>query len=167
MPAGSGGDRDCLPPLRRDFRYEASKLRPAPGAGGAAAASLDPTRLAPLPASVTRLEADRAAGRNRALDASPAGAPDRGGSGRRPGPGSCKRLADHSRGLATAASAGVVGFLPWLVYNLVSSPLGSLRHLYSPALAYSTSPPLAVRYLLSSSLPIFVGAQADGCGSQA
>src|SRR2546421_9127964 len=95
MPAGSGGDRDCLPPLRRDFRYEASKLRPAPGAGGAAAASLDPTRLAPLPASVTRLEADRAAGRNRALDASPAGAPDRGGSGRRPGPGSCKRLADH------------------------------------------------------------------------
>jgi hypothetical protein len=71
------------------------------------------------------------------------------------------------RGLATAASAGVVGFLPWLVYNLVSSPLGSLRHLYSPAVAYSTSPPHAVKYLLSSSLPIFVGAQADACGSQA
>ncbi len=71
------------------------------------------------------------------------------------------------RGLAVAAVAGAVGFLPWLVYNTAISQFGSLRHLYAPATAYSTSPPLAFRHLLSTGLPIFVGAQADDCGIRA
>jgi hypothetical protein len=68
------------------------------------------------------------------------------------------------KGLALAALAGVIGFLPWLVYNLAISPLGSLRHLYSPAAAYTTSIPTAFRYLLSNGLPIFLGSQGDDCG---
>ena len=68
------------------------------------------------------------------------------------------------KGLAVAALAGVIGFLPWLVYNLAISPLGSLRHLYSPAAAYTTSIPTAFRYLLSNGLPIFLGSQGDDCG---
>jgi hypothetical protein len=71
------------------------------------------------------------------------------------------------RGLAVAAFAGVIGFVPWLIYNLAISPLGSLRHLYSPAAAYTTSVPTALRYLLSNALPIFLGTQADDCGATA
>jgi hypothetical protein len=71
------------------------------------------------------------------------------------------------RGLAVAAFAGVIGFVPWLIYNLAISPLGSLRHLYSPAAAYTTSVPTALRYLLSNGLPIFLGTQADDCGATA
>jgi hypothetical protein len=71
------------------------------------------------------------------------------------------------RGLAVAAFASVIGFVPWLIYNLAISPLGSLRHLYSPAAAYTTSVPTALRYLLSNALPIFLGTQADDCGATA
>lgn len=69
------------------------------------------------------------------------------------------------RGLIWAAGAALVGCLPWLVYNVVVSPLGSLRHLYSPAVAYTTSAGLATRFLLSTGLPIFMGARGDSCGT--
>ena len=69
------------------------------------------------------------------------------------------------RGLPWATGAALVGFLPWLLYNVAVSPLGSLRHLYSPAVAYTTSPRLAARFLLSTGLPIFMGAQGDSCGT--
>jgi hypothetical protein len=61
--------------------------------------------------------------------------------------------------------AAVAGYLPWLAYNLLVSPLGSLRHLYSPAVAYSTGPVTAARFLLSTGLPIFVGTQSEFCGA--
>jgi len=71
------------------------------------------------------------------------------------------------RGLAVAAAGTAVGFLPWLIYNTVVSQLGSLRHLDATATAYSTSPISAFGYLLSTGLPIFVGAQQDDCGTRA
>jgi hypothetical protein len=69
------------------------------------------------------------------------------------------------RGLALAAAGAAVGFLPWIVYNTAVSQLGSLRHLNATATAYSRSPISAFGYLLSTGLPIFVGAQQDDCGS--
>lgn len=66
-------------------------------------------------------------------------------------------------GLVWAAGAALVGYLPWLLYKVVVSPLGSLRHLYSPALAYTTSARLGTRFLLSTGLPIVMGARGDSC----
>lgn len=67
------------------------------------------------------------------------------------------------RGLTVGVAAALAGFAPWLVYNLFVSPLGSLRHLYSPAVAYTTSPRLAARAVADFALPIFVGARIDNC----
>jgi Dolichyl-phosphate-mannose-protein mannosyltransferase len=69
-------------------------------------------------------------------------------------------------GLAVAGAGTAVGFLPWLVYNTVISQLGSLRHLDATATANSTSPISAFGDLLSTGLPIFLGAQQDDCGSR-
>jgi hypothetical protein len=69
------------------------------------------------------------------------------------------------RGLGWAGAAALFGYLPWLAYNTLVSPLGSLRHLYSPAAAYTTSPATAARFMLSTELPIFVGARGDFCGA--
>lgn len=68
-------------------------------------------------------------------------------------------------GLAIALATAVAGFAPWLIYNLVVSPLGSLRHIYAPAVAYRTSPGVAAHELVAIALPIFVGARVDGCGA--
>jgi hypothetical protein len=67
-------------------------------------------------------------------------------------------------GLAVAGFWSLVGLAPWLVYNAVVSPLGSLRHLYSPAVAYTVSPGLAARAVAGIGLPIFVGADVGDCG---
>lgn len=72
-----------------------------------------------------------------------------------------------ARGLGLAGVGALVGLLPWLAYNLALSPLGSLRHLYSPAVAYTTSPAVAVHGLLEAGLPILVGARVSSCGAAA
>jgi hypothetical protein len=71
------------------------------------------------------------------------------------------------RGLVVVAVTAAAGFLPWLLYNTAVSQLGSLRHLNASATAHSTSPVSAFGNLLSTGLPIFLGAQEDDCGTRA
>lgn len=68
------------------------------------------------------------------------------------------------RGLAIALPAGLAGFSPWLVYN-AGTRLGSLRHLYSPATAYTLPAGRAAHDVLTAALPIFTGTRVDFCGA--
>lgn len=68
-------------------------------------------------------------------------------------------------GLAVALPAGLVGFSPWLIYN-AETRLGSLRHLYSPATAYTLPVGRAAHDVATAALPIFTGGRVDFCGSE-
>jgi Dolichyl-phosphate-mannose-protein mannosyltransferase len=69
------------------------------------------------------------------------------------------------QGLGIAAVAALVGFSPWIVYNLLTR-LGSLRHLYTPLSVYSVPTLTAAGQVLTRALPIFVGARVNFCGPE-
>ena len=66
-------------------------------------------------------------------------------------------------GLGWTVAGALAGYSPWLLYNLLTG-LCSLRHLYSPAQAYSVPIGVAAGQLLSNALPVFVGSRVDFCG---
>ena len=68
-------------------------------------------------------------------------------------------------GAFIAGAAALLGYVPWLAYNLTSR-LGSLRHLYSPLSSYSVSTIDAAKGMLRAGIPIFTGFQVDFCGPQ-
>src|SRR2546422_860954 len=69
------------------------------------------------------------------------------------------------RSLVPALAGGLIGFTPWLVYNVVLTHLGSIRHLYSPLQAYSVPTHVAAGQVITAALPIFVGARMNFCGA--
>jgi len=64
------------------------------------------------------------------------------------GRGSVLGWAQIRSGVPTATIAGLVGFSPWIAYNLLTR-LGSLRHLYTPLSVYTVSTLTAARQVLA------------------
>lgn len=77
--------------------------------------------------------------------------------------GSAIGWAQLRRGTALWVGAAIVGFAPWIVYN-IHTHLGSLRHLYTPLTTYSVPTSQAIKDVLAIALPIFVGDRVNYCG---